>query len=453
MNLLTTDDYPDHLLDEPDGLRDDILACTACDLRKTCRSPVPHSGPRKSSIFFLGEAPGENEDLTLVPFSGSAGLEFDQYLFQSYIDREEVRVSNVVRCRPVKNATPTDAQVAACFPWTLAEIEECQPELIVAMGRTAIRALLGDVSVEETHGNIYESAFGPVFCVTHPAAGLHNRREMTNIQQDFQRLKDYLRGELMEPVDKFVGLEEYHEIHGEDVDLLARGILAMGDVSCDTEWTPDERVWCASFSMTPGVAFVVMAEDMWRLKDVLESGLVEVTLHSAQADLNSLLNGGPGIALDGNHLGDTMVAAWLLGHQQGLKAIARRKAGMVMEDYSEVVGPYQLAMEERFFAAILSDVPEEEKVKGDRKRSLHQKIKRAQADRLKDPSVSYRERWRSWDASQKELAVILLGEFPTASLADVPREKAIFYSARDADATERVKRILMAELREWSSFP
>lgn len=445
--------------DEAAILRSNLLGCSRCELRAGCKSPVPWSGPTPAEVMFFGEAPGEREDQSLTPFTGTAGQEFDGLLFQAFLERNESHVSNVVRCRPPGNATPKDANVAACMGWTMEEIRLTHPKLIVAMGATAIRALLpGNMTVTEAHGKPFEGA-GPfgitVFATTHPAAGLHNNKDMKQTQDDFIALKEYMNGEWKPVVDELAGREAYAVLRGEEVDRLVESWLADSgctSFSCDTEWTPDNKVWCASICNEPGVAYVIMAEDLQRLRPLFESLHLITTLHQAGADIDSLQTADPPIVIDARRVGDTMIAAYILGLPQGLKTLARLECGMEMRDYMEVVGPYQRLLEVSFFERILEEVIEPTKEKGDRKQTIHQKIRRAIGDLAKDPECDWRGRWENWDESQKAPVIGQLGDYPTASLADVPFDEAAYYSARDADATERVKRNVEKKMKAWNSF-
>lgn len=456
------------LLEQEEGrkayeLRESILSCERCELRADCKSPVPWSGPVKASILAFGEAPGEREDVTLRPFTGQAGRELDGYFWRAFLERDDIHVSNVVRCRPSGNHTPVADNIAACYGWTVAEIDLVQPDILLAMGATAIHALVGPhLTVAEAHGNVYEFNTGqrviPVFCVTHPAAGLHNAREMKNIEDDFQAFHRYLTGQYTKIVDPLADFEEYKALTRGEVEELARDIELAAEwnpdmtIAADTEWTPDEKIWCMTLCMEPGKAYLIWPEDMEILGPIL--GRLGVTLHFAQADLNPLRDGG--INLDPFKLGDTGVKAYILGIPQGLKYLAHRFCGMEMTDYMEIVGPIQDRFELQYLKDVLEKVEDSKKEKGDRRQTLHGKVKRALLDLSKwkpgDKPVDVKGRWANWDTEQTGPAEEVLGPWPAASLADAPPEVAIFYACRDADATKRVEIELDIELKAWNSF-
>ncbi len=367
-------------------------------------------------------------------------------------------MDNTCRCRPTGNRDPKPDEVRACAQWTYAEIQECEPRLIVLVGGVAIRSLLGEgVDVSSVHGRALDwtSPWGkvyPVFCTYHPAAGMHNGKRLADIQNDFHNLDAFLSGTLYEKQDAYAGMEDYRALNevGEVLDL-ATLIRDEGAVSADTEWTPDEKLWCASFSVTPGQAFVVWPSELPLLADVLNGPDVTTTLHQAQADLRPLRQAG--ISPLPTNLGDTMIMAYLLNASaQGLKFLAREYCGMQMVDYWELVGPYQRGLEEWYFnLALTVDIPP--LPAGSRKRTVHQKIQRALNDMAKgEMSTKPQDRWDEWELWEKAPIVEALGAYPQASLADVPLTEAIWYSCRDADATERTRRELGRKLEEWSSF-
>ena len=452
-------------IDPDPGLRDRILSCSRCELRANCASPVPWSGPTGADILFFGEAPGQNEDKTLIPWSGQAGREFDNYLWRTMLDRLDVRVSNVVRCRPPASGTGTTiSHRAACFAWTVAEIDQCQPKLIVAMGAGAVHTFLGeDQSVMDNHGRLFtynhKGREIPLFVTMNPAAGMRNTREMRNISEDFRKLGDYVRGTFTQVTDPYAGRENYRALETEeevmqwaaDLEQWAEWCRDNGiecSVSADTEWTPDGKIWCATFSYEPGTAVLIWPKHLPLIADLLIN--IRITLHSAQADIGPLQRAG--IPVTTTNLGDTMIAAYLLNYPRGLKTLARTLSGMEMMDYMEVVGPEQRRLEREYCEAALNvEIPE--KVKGDRRLTIHGLMKRALADMEKEElggkEVDVEDRWQSWDEERKRPIVEALGEFPKASLADVLPEKAIFYACRDADGTERTRLELERQLKAF----
>jgi DNA polymerase len=132
-------------------------SCTACSLHKTRRKIVWGEGPVPCRIMFIGEGPGSQEDRTGRPFffRAKAGQEFNHILKRHDMAREDVFVTNMVKCHCPNDADPTDEQISACLVWLELEIEAVQPEIIVPMGRFATRYFLGDVDMEQVHGFPY----------------------------------------------------------------------------------------------------------------------------------------------------------------------------------------------------------------------------------------------------------------------------------------------------------
>ena len=119
------------------ALAAEINACTACPLHRSARQGVPGEGSAESGIFFLGEAPGYNEDLQGRPFVGAAGQLLDELLAGIGLDRTKVFITNVVRHRPPENRDPLPDEVAACDMWLRRHLEVLQPRVIVTLGRHA----------------------------------------------------------------------------------------------------------------------------------------------------------------------------------------------------------------------------------------------------------------------------------------------------------------------------
>jgi DNA polymerase len=163
-------------------------ACTACDLYQKATQAVLGAGPAKASVFFIGEQPGDQEDLAGQPFVGPAGQVLDEALAAARIPRAAVYVTNAVKhFKWAKDAktkrrihqTPNAAEVRACAPWLHTEIGLIEPEVIVCLGATAAKSLLGRTfSVMKKRGVAVESEWAPaVFATVHPSAVLRAPRE------------------------------------------------------------------------------------------------------------------------------------------------------------------------------------------------------------------------------------------------------------------------------------
>src|SRR6195256_21427 len=178
--------FPDKLT--LSSLRAAATDCKACDLWKRGTQTVFGEGSRRSKVMFVGEQPGNEEDLTGKPFVGPAGRLFDAALEEAGIDRKQTYVTNVVkhfkwepRGKRRIHKKPNAQEIAACRPWLQAEIDVIKPEVIVALGATAAQALFGpQFRVTKQRGQFLESTLAPyVMATVHPSSILRAPDEET----------------------------------------------------------------------------------------------------------------------------------------------------------------------------------------------------------------------------------------------------------------------------------
>ncbi len=182
------------------GLAQEIRACTACPLHRSARQAVPGEGSAESGIFFLGEAPGYNEDVQGRPFVGAAGQLLDELLAGIGLDRRSVFITNVVRHRPPENRDPLPEEVTACDVWLRRHLELLRPRVIVTLGRHAMYKFFPTESISRVHGKIRKSADGlVVFPIYHPAAALHQPALRSALVADFAALALFLAAEPPRP--------------------------------------------------------------------------------------------------------------------------------------------------------------------------------------------------------------------------------------------------------------
>jgi len=175
--------------------------CQACDLWKKGTQTVFGDGSRRSNVLFVGEQPGNEEDLTGKPFVGPAGKLFDNALEAAGIDRKQTYVTNVVkhfkwepRGKRRIHKKPNAIEIAACRPWLEAEIAVVKPEVILALGATAAQALLGpQFRVTKQRGQFIESTLAPyVMATVHPSSILRAPDDETR-QLEYRRFVDDLK--------------------------------------------------------------------------------------------------------------------------------------------------------------------------------------------------------------------------------------------------------------------
>ncbi len=182
---------PDTIRSAIDELHRTIKNCQMCPLAQGRRHAVPGEGPVPCRIMFIGEAPGEQEDRQGRPFVGSAGKFLNELLALAGLDRSEVFITNVVKCRPPDNRSPAAEEIQACRGYLEAQIALLQPSLICLLGSVAVKAVLPELkeSVSRIHGQPYEKngiVFVPLF---HPAAALHQPKWKDPLRQDMLKVK------------------------------------------------------------------------------------------------------------------------------------------------------------------------------------------------------------------------------------------------------------------------
>ena len=158
-------------MSEWEDLRRACEACRGCSLWETRTNPVFGTGSETADLMFVGEAPGEKEDLSGIPFVGAAGRLLDKYLFAVDIPRENVYIANILKCRPPGNRTPTPDEMSVCIPFLKKQIALVRPKTIVALGASAWKGLSGDpgASISRVRG-LWQSFEGiPVMPTFHPA--------------------------------------------------------------------------------------------------------------------------------------------------------------------------------------------------------------------------------------------------------------------------------------------
>ncbi len=176
-----------------DQLYDACQNCQACELAKTRTNCVFGTGNREADILFVGEAPGEQEDLSGTPFVGRAGQLLDKYLYAVDIAREDVYIANILKCRPPKNRDPLPAEEDACIDYLREQVRLIKPKIIVCLGRiAAMRLIKPDFKISKEHGVWFEKGNFVMTAVYHPAALLRDPRRKEEMLADMQEIKKKL---------------------------------------------------------------------------------------------------------------------------------------------------------------------------------------------------------------------------------------------------------------------
>ena len=175
-----------------DSIAENVKVCQKCELCKTRTKAVPGKGKFDADVIFVGEAPGKNEDIHGEPFVGAAGKRLDMILEDTGINREDVYITNIVKCSPPNNRVPSKKEEAACNDFIKQEIEIINPKIICIMGNTAYGTLLDGKEITKNHGKIVEKDGRKFFVTFHPAATIYNQKLVDELKNDFRKLADFL---------------------------------------------------------------------------------------------------------------------------------------------------------------------------------------------------------------------------------------------------------------------
>ena len=175
-----------------DVIAEQVRACKKCDLCQTRTNAVPGKGNQNAEIILVGEAPGRNEDKKGEPFVGSAGKRLNEILLDAGIDRDDVYITNIVKCRPQDNRVPTKNEEKSCLNYINEEISIINPKVVCIMGNTAFNTLLGGKEITKNHGNFIEKDGRMYFVTYHPAATIYNQKLIDELKTDFKKLFKFL---------------------------------------------------------------------------------------------------------------------------------------------------------------------------------------------------------------------------------------------------------------------
>lgn len=176
--------------DSWEKLRAECERCTACELCQTRTNCVFGTGNTDADVLFVGEAPGDNEDKTGIPFVGRAGKLLDQYLFAVDIPRESVYIANILKCRPPHNRDPLPAEEDACIEFLRRQVKLIRPKVIVCLGRiSAMRLIKPDFKITKEHGMWFQKGNFLMTAVYHPALLLRDPRRKEEMLEDMKKIK------------------------------------------------------------------------------------------------------------------------------------------------------------------------------------------------------------------------------------------------------------------------
>jgi uracil-DNA glycosylase len=179
--------------DTLEKIRADLGECTRCKLHKTRNKIVFGDGNAKADLVFVGEGPGHDEDMQGLPFVGRAGKLLTQMIEAMGLQRQDVYICNVVKCRPPENRMPERDEIATCSPFLVRQIDAIRPKVIVCLGATAAQMLLNtNRSISAFRGEWLEYRGTRLLATYHPAYLLRNPAAKSEVWKDLQKVMSVL---------------------------------------------------------------------------------------------------------------------------------------------------------------------------------------------------------------------------------------------------------------------
>lgn len=170
-------------------IRSELGNCQRCKLHRTRRTIVFGEGNEKARLMLIGEGPGNDEDVQGRPFVGKAGQLLTKILQAIEIEREEVYIANIIKCRPPQNRNPEPDEIENCYPFLLKQIEAIRPRIICALGTFSAQTLLKtDVKITALRGKVYDFSGIQLFPTYHPAYLLRNPEKKREVWEDMKQI-------------------------------------------------------------------------------------------------------------------------------------------------------------------------------------------------------------------------------------------------------------------------
>ena len=171
----------------------EVSACKRCPLNHSREKGVPGEGPPDAEIMFIGEGPGFHENMQGRPFVGAAGDLLVELLDNIGMKREEVFITNAVKCRPPGSRDPQPDELAACSPYLEQQLQAINPKVIVTLGRFSMARFISNARISEIHGKPIQYHGMLVVPFFHPAAALHRPSLRTTVEEDFATLPELIK--------------------------------------------------------------------------------------------------------------------------------------------------------------------------------------------------------------------------------------------------------------------
>lgn len=452
-------------------------------------------GPKPSRWMIIGQSPGAEEIKEGRPFVGRSGAEQAAYMRRHELDPSHWYMTNVVKEFVKPKGTPTQDQVSRWAADLSRELDEVSPSLIIAVGAFAARALLGPCDMDSCHGLPHRiGAFDPslahdpsmfgawgttVVPCYHPAAGMYDPEIRALCDYDYGQAAHCVRLiEQRERIDyrddPYAGIEAYSDVDGPTLATIIDSLPSSRSIGYDTEGLADSP-WSLQIATQPGEAFVLrysrpdFVVGAAAVQRAADRG-VQVVAHNLMHDM--AVSRSMGIELRHANLLDTMYQAFALKLEpQGLKALAWRWNGRRRESYGEIVGDAGTEKQVAYLSRVLAKRWDKAQPRvltgndGSMRIYKPQGIARRALSILSDHAdvldgmpgtvepIDLVARWKAIDRELRAPVEAVLGSMPTATLDDVPLERAINYAAADADDVIRLAPKLTAALAAHGANP
>jgi DNA polymerase len=171
----------------------EVSVCEKCRLYHSRKLAVPGEGPVDSDIMFIGEGPGFHENQEGRPFVGAAGKFLEELLANIGLKRDDVFITNVVKCRPPSNRDPMPDELAACSDYLERQIQVIKPKVIVTLGRYSMARFLPNAKISDVHGKSFKIKGHLIVPMFHPAAALHQPSLKGSVERDFSSLPELMK--------------------------------------------------------------------------------------------------------------------------------------------------------------------------------------------------------------------------------------------------------------------
>lgn len=181
------------MIENFEELEEKIKDCQKCKLCNNRNNIVLGTGNKQAKVMFIGEGPGADEDIQGIPFVGKAGKLMNQALKGIGIEREEIYIANIVKCRPPQNRNPEQDEIDSCLDYLRVQVLLVKPEIIVLLGSVALKAILGkEYSITSSRGKWIEKKGIKYMPTFHPAALLRDETKKISFWKDLKEVKKYM---------------------------------------------------------------------------------------------------------------------------------------------------------------------------------------------------------------------------------------------------------------------